>query len=258
MPETTPSSFNDAEKIENFLNIGDSCEFAAKYLEDELLTALDPTTDPGGNLSKAKRTSLCSNLKIIIKALTVAHDLSYKSSSRISHIRQQKRAHDKCKREAKRQRKEMLRRLVLKNTQEDKHFSIPLLEEFHSKAYASLSSDSSSGDDSAGEDDESYGPAPVSQHQTRSVTSAPGWMKRLPPLQPGYTQYSPKDVIDFVISEIENIDKARESGEKGVKAMVSDLKEAKNYLFDEKRIPCTVKNLERVIRHFKDNGIYPS
>jgi hypothetical protein len=247
----SPSSFNDAEKIQNFLSIGDSCHFAAKYLEDELLTALDPTTS-GTNLSKSKRTSLCTNLKIIIKSLTMAHDLSYASSSRLSHTRQEKWAHQICAREAKRQRKDLERR-SLKQTKK-KHDSIPFLEEFNSKVLASLSSDSSSGYESAGEESHIAAPAP---RKTRSFASAFGWMERLPPLQPGYHQYSPKDAIDFVIGEIDKIDQARESGAKGIGAMVSDLKAAKQYLCDKKRIPCTIKNLERVVRKFKKTKIYP-
>jgi len=63
-----------------------------------------------------------------------------------------------------------------------KHVSISLLEEFNSKVYASLSSDSSSGDESAGEQSD-VAPAPG---RTRSVASTLGWMERLPPLQLGY------------------------------------------------------------------------
>jgi hypothetical protein len=64
-----------------------SCHLAAEYLEEELITALDPTTGAGNNLSKTKRASLCANLKIIIKVLMMAHDLSYASSSKLSPTR---------------------------------------------------------------------------------------------------------------------------------------------------------------------------
>ena len=134
--------------------IGDICQLAAEYLEEELITALDPMTGTGNNLSKTKRASLCANLKTIIKFLMMAHDLSYASSSKLSHIRQKKRAHKICAREKKRNRKEMEHCSLKK-----KHVSISLLEEFNSKVYASLSSDSSSGDESAGEQSD-VAPAP--------------------------------------------------------------------------------------------------
>jgi hypothetical protein len=215
-------------------------------LKKELLTALDPRTDPGDNLSKSKRTSLCANLKIIIKSLTVAHDLSYASSSRISHVRQEIRAHEKGEREAKRQRKENERRNWTKEKKK-RHVSISLLEDFCSKADVYLSSDSS--------DEESdvlvaSAPAPTTPSEVR-------WADRLPPLQIGFLQYSPKEAIDFVVREVDKIDQARQSGEKGVMAMTRELKAIKVYLVEKKKIPCSVKNLDRVVREFKTKKIYP-
>jgi hypothetical protein len=58
----TPVTFNDAEKIQNFFSIDDSCHLAAEYLEEELITALDPATGAGNNLSKTKTSiSLCQS-----------------------------------------------------------------------------------------------------------------------------------------------------------------------------------------------------
>jgi hypothetical protein len=241
-------SFNAAEKIENFLNIGDSCYFVAQYLEDELLTALDPTIAPGENLSKTKRTSLCANLKIIIKAMTVAHDLSYASSSRISQVHQEKKAHEKGQREAKRQRKENERRNWAKGKKK-RHVSINLLEDFYSKADVYPSSDSS------GEESDVLLVASAPGPTTRSEAT---WADRLPPLRTGFLQYSPKEAIDFVMREVDKIDQARQSREKGLRAMIQELKEIKLYLVDKNKIPCSVKNLDRVVREFKKKKIYPA
>lgn len=118
-PLMSNSSFNDAEKIQNFFSIGDSCHFAAQYLEEELLTALDPTSGTGNNLSKTKQASLCANLNIIIKSLTMAYDLAYTSSSRLCHTSQEKRAHPICAREATRQHQHTRERPLRNDLQRD-------------------------------------------------------------------------------------------------------------------------------------------
>jgi hypothetical protein len=96
---------------------------------------LDPMRS-GTNLSKSRRTSVCTNLKTIMKYSTIANDLLYASSSRVYHTRQEKRAHQICAQEAKRQWKD-LEHCSLKQRKK-KHDSTPFLEEFNSKVLAEV------------------------------------------------------------------------------------------------------------------------
>lgn len=259
---TAAATATSAAKVRNVLRISDACQNVAEFLDAVRRDILPP-----GNLTKTKRNAICRDLVVVIESLTNAHDLGYASTGKLSATKQNKKAHKKAKRAEKIIMREEERTKRKKKNTMAKPPALQLLKRFNDAAATALS-DLSSGNDlavidvspeDAAADDATdiVGNRTLGDTVRQTRSGSFGILMKLPPLTPGYESYSPKEVIDFLMGEVDKQDEMRAKKQLGLQDRISELKNIKLYMSEKNLVPCSVGNINKVVRIFKKTGAYP-
>lgn len=248
---------NDARKIENILRISDTCLHVASFLDTVRLTLLPSSST---RITIQKREEICRDLVAVVESLSNAHNLGYASTGTLSPSKLIQKAHKKVKRAEKIIATEEMRKNPRKVAM--KLDALQLLKKFNDFAASELSprlrnEPASALVESCSEALDSNVSASLGNTVQQTCSESSGIVAKLPPMTPGFSVYSPKEVIDFIMGETKKVEEMKEKGMKGSKAAMSELKAVRKYMEQKGLIPCSASNVNRMVLKFKKSGVYP-
>lgn len=236
-----PDQYHAGRKIETLLDVSDMVRNAGIVLRDEICPAIAKE-----KISKTDQTKCLRKLQRVVDVLLGSQEVVAAATRRICPlIKGTALAHDTSKKEKKRRINDSLLSNRRKTTQS---MSMIELNFFHKEHIETPSQPEVMVLDSS-----SVGAALPLGPSTRSAASLPDPIRRLPMPRRGVdAKYDPQEIMAWLIEEDNLIEEKRASKEKGVREMMRDFKAAKQHLVDHRRVDCSAKNLNRLLRTYRN------